>query len=55
MQPLCLTSLGCKKGSTVVELGTLRQITLTCTTIKILRDSYASKPYTLLHYINFVL
>lgn len=55
MQPLCLTSRGCKKGSAAVELGALRQSTLTCTTIKNSRDSCASKPYTLLHYINFVL
>lgn len=34
MQPLCLTSRGCKKGSAAVELGALRQSTLTCTTIK---------------------
>lgn len=49
MQPLSLTAHGCKKGSIVVEPGAeLRQSTLTCivyshTSIKIPRDSYASK------------
>lgn len=49
MQPLCLTSHGCKKGNAVVEpRAELRQSTLTCivysrTSIKIPRDSRASK------------